>query len=77
MFQPKTFLDICFAMKTMSEVELGGEIGIIKSIEREDGSGRNWNVTLSCRVVDEDYASGFCKCKDIFTVKDRQVFFAE
>ncbi len=50
-FKPKTYMELCSAMQNQAEVELNGRIGTIKSIQLEDGSGRNWNVEIST-VVD-------------------------
>lgn len=46
MFKPKTFQHLCSAMQTGATVEIDDYIGDIIAIEREDGSGHNWNVTL-------------------------------
>ena len=45
-FKPKNFLDLCFSMKTGATVDIDGVVGVISCIEREDGSGYNWNVTI-------------------------------
>lgn len=55
MFKPKTFVEVCRAMQMGVEVEIRGETGIIQRIEREDGSGRNFNITLGKSVSSGDY----------------------
>ena len=57
MFKPKTFSELCNAMQTRAEVEIDNVVGVINAIEAEDGSGRNWNVTLSTVEYTTDYAT--------------------
>jgi len=45
-FQPKTFLDLCFSMKTKATVDIDGQVGVISCVEREGGSGYSWNVSI-------------------------------
>lgn len=55
MFKPKTFLDVCFAMRMEAEVEVGGQRGRIVAIRREGGFGCNWTVEIAigtCDVVE-------------------------
>lgn len=53
MFKPKTFADLCMAMKTRAVVQFDEQgprmsnlTGVINGITAEDGSGRCWNVTV-------------------------------
>jgi hypothetical protein len=46
MLKPTTYLELVFAMQNGATVVIDGTIGVINGIAREDGSGRNWNVTL-------------------------------
>lgn len=45
-FKPKTYLELCMAMKTRATVEISGKKGVINGITAEDGSGFSWNVTI-------------------------------
>lgn len=45
-FKPRTFIELCYAMQTNATVNIDGYIGFINAIEREDGSGHSFNVTL-------------------------------
>jgi hypothetical protein len=45
-FKPRTFLELCMAMKTRAMVNIDGHIGIINGIAVEDGSGFAWIVTI-------------------------------
>jgi hypothetical protein len=72
MFKPKTYQDICNAMQTRAIVEIDGVEGVINTIQAEDGSGRNWNVTLSVVEYTTDYATPTHPVN-----VDRNVFFRE
>lgn len=50
MFKPRNFFDLMCALKTGTEVDIDGHVGVISSIEREDGSGHKWNVRLRLTV---------------------------
>lgn len=47
MFKPTTLAHLMQAMQTGATVEIGSMVGIISAIQREDGSGYNYNVTLT------------------------------
>lgn len=47
MFKPKTFAEFTACMQTGALVTIGMTIGYINAIEREDGSGRCWIVTIA------------------------------
>lgn len=53
-FKPKTFLDLCMAMKTGAVVNLDSgrsdATGTITAIQKEDGSGFCWNVRIQPEV---------------------------
>lgn len=46
MYKPKTIEDVVSAMKCGAVVEIGKSFGFVQAIEKEDGTGRNWNITL-------------------------------
>ncbi len=46
MFKPKTFSELCAAMQTGARVYVGHTEGWINGIQREDGGGRAWIVTV-------------------------------
>jgi hypothetical protein len=47
MFKPKTFIELCNCLQSRAEVEINGIKGVVNAIEAEDGSGRNFNITMS------------------------------
>jgi hypothetical protein len=46
MFKPKTYLDLCMAMKARAVVDIDQTVGVINGIRTEDGSGSRWIVTV-------------------------------
>lgn len=46
MFKIETIQDAFDSMRTRAVVWLDGHVGLINSIAVEDGSGRNWLITL-------------------------------
>lgn len=57
MFRPKTFQHLCNALQTGAEVEIDGQIGVIQSIQREDGSGLNYNVDILLSGTNKKYGT--------------------
>jgi len=47
MFKPRTFNDLCQAMRTRAVVEIDTTVGVVNGIQPEDNSGRNWIVTIN------------------------------
>ena len=43
-FQPKTYADLTASLRTGARVTINETTGVISSIQREDGSGRLFNV---------------------------------
>lgn len=60
-YKPRTFIELVMAMKLHSLVDINGTKGYIIGIEREDGSGRNWNVKMnigSCMTTSVFFSEG-------------------
>lgn len=54
MFRPKTTDELFQCMKYGTTVEIKKVCGFISQIQKEDGSGRRWNVTIDNAVVGEN-----------------------
>ena len=46
MFKPTTLNEIVSAMQNGANVEINGIVGMVNSVEKEDGSGRCFNVGI-------------------------------
>jgi len=49
-YKPRTFFELAMAMKLHALVEINGAKGYIIGIDKEDGSGYNWNVKMNIGI---------------------------
>ena len=64
MFQPKTYADLMAAFRTGAPVTINHTDGYISRIEREDGSGRCFNVFLTGRGAGSEGKTEFFRTAD-------------
>lgn len=51
------------AMRAGKPVDINGLHGVINTLQREDGSGRSWNITMGCGPTWNEAKTTYLRCK--------------